>query len=65
MRELNDSESLGDVFQMTFRLRTGGEQGAAAYLVLQPYFRETPRFLIMDQDKSSILQHRSSRASLI
>lgn len=37
---------LGDVQQLTFRLRTGDGQGANAYLDRQPYFRQMPRLLM-------------------
>lgn len=38
--------TLGDVQQVTFRLRTGDGQGANAYLDRQPYFRQMPRLLV-------------------
>lgn len=37
---------LGEIYQVTFRLRPGDGQGARAYLDRQPYFREMPRFLV-------------------
>lgn len=37
---------IGDVHQMTFRLRTGDGQGSDAYLSRQPYFQKMERFLI-------------------
>lgn len=37
---------IGDIQQLTFRLRPGDGQGADAYLARQPYFREMPRFLV-------------------
>lgn len=37
---------LGDVHQMTFRLRPGDGQGPRAYLDRQPYFQRMERFLI-------------------
>lgn len=40
------SGRLGDVYQITFRLRTGDGRGADAYLARQPYFRTMARFLI-------------------
>ena len=38
--------SLGDVHQLTFRLRTGDGQGNDAYLDRQPYFQTMPKLLI-------------------
>lgn len=38
--------TLGDVQQMTFRLRTGDGQGPQAYLDRQPYFQTMPKFLV-------------------
>lgn len=46
MRRLIVSGNLGDVLQMTFRLRPGDGQGPNAYLDRQPYFQTMPRFLI-------------------
>ena len=37
---------LGDLYQVSFRLRPGDGQGADAYLDRQPYFQTMPRFLI-------------------
>jgi predicted dehydrogenase len=37
---------LGDVHQMTFRLRPGDGQGPRAYLDRQPYFQQMERFLV-------------------
>lgn len=37
---------LGDVQQLTFRLRTGDGQGPEAYLDRQPYFQQMPKFLV-------------------
>ncbi|WP_342076813.1 Gfo/Idh/MocA family oxidoreductase [Yoonia sp. SS1-5] len=41
-----DSGSLGDVLQVTFRLRPGDGQGPRAYLDRQPSFQKMRRFLI-------------------
>lgn len=38
--------AIGDVQQMTFRLRTGDGQGPDAYLDRQPYFQTMPRLLV-------------------
>lgn len=38
--------SLGDIANISFRLRPGDGQGPSAYLDRQPYFREMERFLI-------------------
>lgn len=46
MRNQIDIGALGDVQQMTFRLRTGDGQGPLAYLDRQPYFQEMPKFLV-------------------
>lgn len=45
-RRLIDSGALGDLFQITFRLRPGDGQGPDAYLDRQPYFQSMPRFLV-------------------
>lgn len=37
---------IGDVHQLTFRLRTGDGQGPDAYLSRQPYFQQMERFLV-------------------
>ncbi|MES0807848.1 Gfo/Idh/MocA family oxidoreductase [Roseibium sp. SCPC15] len=37
---------LGDLLQLTFRLRTGDGQGHKAYLDRQPYFQTMPKLLI-------------------
>ena len=37
---------IGDVLQLTFRLRPGDGQGPDAYLDRQPYFQQMPRFLV-------------------
>ncbi|MEJ8561937.1 Gfo/Idh/MocA family oxidoreductase [Yoonia sp. GPGPB17] len=41
-----DEGAIGDVHQVTFRLRPGDGQGPDAYLDRQPYFQQMPRFLI-------------------
>lgn len=41
-----DSDMIGQVQQMTFRLRPGDGQGPNAYLDRQPYFQQMPRFLV-------------------
>ena len=46
MKEIIDKGVLGDIHQLTFRLRTGDGQGPQAYLDRQPYFQEMPKFLI-------------------
>ncbi|MEN0087037.1 MAG: Gfo/Idh/MocA family oxidoreductase, partial [Pseudomonadota bacterium] len=48
-RRISDELSrgtLGDVYQLTFRLRPGDGQGPDAYLARQPYFQHMPRFLV-------------------
>jgi D-apiose dehydrogenase len=39
---------LGDILQITFRLRPGDGQGPSAYLARQPYFQTMPRFLMRE-----------------
>ena len=46
LRYLLGREILGQLYQVTFRLRPGDGQGADAYLGRQPYFRKMERFLI-------------------
>lgn len=46
LKKLLDEEKLGDLYQITFRLRTGDGQGPEAYLERQPYFQDMERFLI-------------------
>lgn len=41
-----DERLIGDLQQLTFRLRTGDGQGAEAYLERQPFFREMDKLLI-------------------
>lgn len=41
-----DAEIIGDLHQLTFRLRPGDGQGSDAYLDRQPYFQQMPRFLV-------------------
>ena len=37
---------IGDIYQVTFRLRPGDGQGADAYMERQPYFQKMSRFLV-------------------
>lgn len=46
IRAQMDQGALGDVHQITFRLRPGDGQGPRAYLDRQPYFQQMPRFLV-------------------
>ena len=41
-----DGNELGDLYQITFRLRPGDGQGREAYLDRQPYFQKMERFLV-------------------
>lgn len=41
-----EAGTLGDLYQVTFRLRPGDGQGPEAYLARQPYFQEMERFLV-------------------
>jgi predicted dehydrogenase len=45
-RRLLDAGALGEVYNLSFRLRPGDGQGQRAYLDRQPYFQQMPRFLI-------------------
>ena len=45
-KELLDQSALGQVYQITFRLRPGDGQGPDAYLSRQPYFQKMERFLV-------------------
>ena len=44
--EILKSSLLGDLFQVSFRMRPGDGQGKDAYLNRQPYFQEMERFMI-------------------
>ncbi len=46
IRQALDDKLVGDLLQVTFRLRTGDGQGPEAYLDRQPYFQRMPRLLI-------------------
>jgi predicted dehydrogenase len=46
MKARLDAGDIGEVQQVTFRLRTGDGQGPEAYLDRQPYFQKMPRLLI-------------------
>lgn len=46
IRDEIGSGRLGDLYQVSFRLRPGDGQGADAYLSRQPYFQKMPRFLV-------------------
>ncbi|PSL20364.1 Gfo/Idh/MocA family protein [Shimia abyssi] len=41
-----EAQRIGDVHQLTFRLRPGDGQGPDAYLDRQPYFQKMDRFLV-------------------
>lgn len=45
-RKLIEDGTLGDLYQVCFRLRPGDGQGPGAYLDRQPYFQAMERFLI-------------------
>jgi D-apiose dehydrogenase len=45
-KQLIDDGTLGDLYQVCFRLRPGDGQGPRAYLDRQPYFQTMDRFLI-------------------
>lgn len=46
MKHEIEKGTLGDIHQLTFRLRTGDGQGPKAYLDRQPYFQKMEKFLI-------------------
>lgn len=46
IRSAIDRGLIGDVLQLTFRLRPGDGQGDDAYLDRQPYFQQMPKFLV-------------------
>ncbi len=46
IRRVLDAGTLGEIFQVTFRLRPGDGQGPDAYLARQPYFQKMERFLV-------------------
>ena len=46
IRSLLQSGRLGDLWQVSFRLRPGDGQGPEAYLERQPYFQKMERFLV-------------------
>lgn len=46
MKQAMDKGQIGDVHQLTFKLRTGDGQGRRAYLDRQPYFQSMEKFLI-------------------
>lgn len=46
MKQIIDQGQLGDIHQLTFRLRTGDGQGPDAYLDRQPYFQTMEKLLI-------------------
>lgn len=45
-KQMLDEGLLGDLYQVSFRLRPGDGQGPEAYLQRQPYFQKMPRFLV-------------------
>lgn len=46
IRQALEEGLIGDLLQLTFRLRTGDGQGPEAYLDRQPYFQTMPKLLI-------------------
>ncbi|MEM7059358.1 MAG: Gfo/Idh/MocA family oxidoreductase [Pseudomonadota bacterium] len=46
IKGLLNEDRLGDVYQVTFRLRPGDGQGPNAYMDRQPYFQKMERFLV-------------------
>ncbi|SFJ53285.1 Gfo/Idh/MocA family protein [Jannaschia pohangensis] len=46
MKTALDGDRIGQVWNLTFQMRTGDGQGPRAYLDRQPYFQQMPRLLI-------------------
>ncbi len=46
IKRVLEAGTLGDLYQVAFRLRPGDGQGPEAYLARQPYFQEMERFLV-------------------
>ncbi|MEM7426796.1 MAG: Gfo/Idh/MocA family oxidoreductase, partial [Pseudomonadota bacterium] len=46
IKRLLDAGRIGEIYQISFRLRPGDGQGPEAYLSRQPYFQKMPRFLV-------------------
>ena len=46
IKTMLESGQLGDLYQVSFRLRPGDGQGPEAYLERQPYFQQMERFLV-------------------
>lgn len=46
MKDAIEDRLIGDILQISFRLRPGDGQGESAYLDRQPYFQEMNKFLI-------------------
>jgi len=46
MKQAAEDGMIGDVHQLTFKMRTGDGQGPNAYLDRQPYFQKMQKFLI-------------------
>jgi D-apiose dehydrogenase len=46
IKTMLESGALGDLYQVSFRLRPGDGQGPEAYLERQPYFQQMERFLV-------------------
>ena len=48
IKKILEKNSLGELFQVNFRMRPGDGQGKNAYLDRQPYFQKMERFLIRE-----------------
>ena len=48
IKKILDNASLGELYQVCFRMRPGDGQGKDAYLNRQPYFQKMDRFLIRE-----------------
>ena len=46
IKKIIENNSLGELYQVSFRMRPGDGQGKDAYLKRQPYFQKMERFLI-------------------
>jgi len=46
IKKLLEQGVLGEIYQISYRLRPGDGQGATAYMERQPYFQQMPRLLV-------------------
>ena len=48
VKQILDNDTLGQVYHLHFRMRTGDGWGEDAYLARQPFFRKYPRLLVYE-----------------